>query len=164
VESKRLKFRKFTDGDFSLYFQLVSNEQVMKYTTGFATPEAKARKDFVKVLAFNKVDTDFGVYAIWDKAQTLFVGLGKLTITEAAAKEAELGYLLLPEYWGKGLGSEIATFLVAHGCSQKRLQWLTAIIDPENIASQRILEKNKFYLDRIGEWRSLPAAYYKRDL
>lgn len=76
--------------------------------------------------------------------------------------EAEVEYLLMPEHWGKGYGSEIAQALVNLGTQVDKIHSLIAIIDPENIASQRILEKQGFKWDYDGDYLGLPAAYYKR--
>lgn len=76
--------------------------------------------------------------------------------------EAEVEYLLMPEHWGKGYGSEIAQALVNLGTQVDKIHSLIAIIDPENIASQRILEKQGFKWDYVGDNIGLPAAYYKR--
>ncbi len=162
MQSERLRFQKFAEEDFSRYYQMVSQAEVMKHTTGYALSKLEAEEKFSKILAINKVDSAFGVYTVWNKEESEFIGLGKIVLDESAT-EAELGYSFLPKHWGKGYGSEVAAYLVAHTIAQKRLKFLTAVIDPENIPSRRILEKSDFYLDREGEWKGLPAAYYKRD-
>lgn len=38
---------------------------------------------------------------------------------------------------------------------------LIAIIDPENVASKKILEKHGFLWDYEGDYYGLPAVYYR---
>src|SRR5262249_51803750 len=54
--------------------------------------------------------------------------------------EVEIGYAFYPEYWGRGLATEIAAACLAHG-RRLGVPSLVAIINPENHASQRVLTK-----------------------
>ena len=36
-----------------------------------------------------------------DSITNEYIGLGHVTVNEENAKEAEIGYMLLPEHWGK---------------------------------------------------------------
>lgn len=86
-----------------------------------------------------------------------FIGLAKLKVEEKLSKEAELGYMLLPEYWGKGIGSEIARLLIEKAKEEKQLNKVTAIIDPNNIPSRKILINNGFVSDKLCEIDGLPG-------
>ena len=57
---------------------------------------------------------------------------------------AEIGYMLLPEYHGKGIISEAVKEAVNYGFNAMKLHSLEAVIDPENYASAKVLEKNGF--------------------
>lgn len=56
----------------------------------------------------------------------------------------EVGYVLMPQAWGKGYGSEVVAALVRYGFDYRRLARLNAEIDPANGASARVLEKHGF--------------------
>ncbi|WP_240521108.1 hypothetical protein [Bacillus cereus] len=51
---KKLYFNKFEPTDFNLYFQLVSNEEVMAQITERAIPLDEAKNDFTKLLKCNE--------------------------------------------------------------------------------------------------------------
>ncbi|KAG4442045.1 hypothetical protein IFR05_002439 [Cadophora sp. M221] len=74
-------------------------------------------------------------------------------------REVEIGYRLLPDYWGKGYMSEALTMFLAMwwdlDVSQKYMR-LIAAADPENLGSTRILVKHGFIK---GE---LKKAFYAR--
>lgn len=58
--------------------------------------------------------------------------------------DLRLGYLLAKEHWGKGFGSELIQGLI-HWCHEfKEIRSLVGGVDPENIGSMKVLEKNGF--------------------
>jgi [ribosomal protein S5]-alanine N-acetyltransferase len=57
---------------------------------------------------------------------------------------AEIGYLLHPAYWGKGLVSEAITVAMNYGFDVMKLHSVEANVNPANKASVRILEKAGF--------------------
>lgn len=65
--------------------------------------------------------------------------------------EAEVEYLLLLEYWGMGYGSEILRELLNKAEEMKSIQQVIGMIDPNNIASRKILLKNGFVSCKIYE-------------
>lgn len=146
---------KFGQEDFSDYFRLVGNPQVMAMITERALPEDEARADFEKLLANNALHPDFGQFKVLD-AQGRFLGLGKLALERADSRHAELGYMLLPEYWGKGVAGHLAAQLIAR-IPPKMLDGLFAIIDPANIPSRKILTNNGFCHREFREFDGLPG-------
>lgn len=149
------KFAAYTD--FSDYYLLVSNEQVMAMVTERGLPLEEARAEFETVLKRNEKYPDFGRFKIFDSATHQFIGLGKMDLSDSIAGEAELGYLLLPEYWGKGYGTEIARELMALAAATPFLHKITAIIDPANTASRKILINQGFISEYLGEIEGLPG-------
>lgn len=57
---------------------------------------------------------------------------------------AEIGYMILPEFHGKGLVPEAVTRLIKFGFEDLRLHSIEAVIDPENYASEKVLQKCGF--------------------
>jgi RimJ/RimL family protein N-acetyltransferase len=55
--------------------------------------------------------------------------------------ETEVGYLLGRAYWGKGLATEAACASVRFGFEDLGLPEIVGIVHPDNVASQRVLEK-----------------------
>lgn len=72
----------------------------------------------------------------------------------------ELGYRLLPEYWGQGLACEAVGAVVRHAFEKDGLRRLISLIDPENTASRRVAEKVGMRLE--GE--VMLPGYDRRDL
>jgi len=56
-------------------------------------------------------------------------------------EEVEVGYAFYPEYWGRGLATEIAAACLALGREQLHLKTIVAVTSLTNTASQHVLRK-----------------------
>lgn len=152
-----LTLKKFDAGDFADYYRLVSDAQVMAMITERAIPAEEARRDYEALLAANELHPDLGQFRIVDAQQSAFVGLAKLAVSPEHAESAELGYMILPTYWGQGIASQIARLLIARAKAQPGLRSLFAIIDPANAPSRKILVNNGFASREFKDFDGLPG-------
>ena len=65
--------------------------------------------------------------------------------------EIEIGYVLARRCWGRGLMLEAITASVDWSFSQLQVKRVFALIDTENVASARVLEKAGFHRQGIRE-------------
>jgi [ribosomal protein S5]-alanine N-acetyltransferase len=71
---------------------------------------------------------------------------GEVIGKAGAWKLPEVGFLLHPDHWGKGLASEAMAAMIAHvETAFPALPDLTAEVDPRNAASLRLLERLGFH-------------------
>ncbi|MFA5330161.1 MAG: GNAT family N-acetyltransferase [Prolixibacteraceae bacterium] len=152
-----LGLEKFTKNDFENYYQLVSSEKVMEMITESAITYRKAKSNFEKIIQNNDLHPIFGTYKITTDATKDFIGLAKLTINNTDCNEAELGYMLLPEYWGKGIAGRVSKKLIEIAKSEKKINRIIAIIDPKNMPSRQILIKNEFISREFIDFDGLPG-------
>ncbi|KAI9119576.1 hypothetical protein K1719_009452 [Acacia pycnantha] len=69
---------------------------------------------------------------------------------KARARSAELGYVLGSNYWGKGITTKAVKMVVEMAFAEfPDLERLEALVDVENVASQRVLEKAGFQREGI---------------
>ena len=66
---------------------------------------------------------------------------------------AEVGYMLHPDFWNKGIMKEALEAVIVYGFDTIKLHSIEARITPENIASAKLLEKTGF----------IREAYFKED-
>lgn len=67
--------------------------------------------------------------------------------------ETEVGYLLDRPYWGKGYATEAARASLEFGFKNFELDHIIALVHPENLASQRVIEKcGMAYVDTLPLW------------
>ncbi|MBG9537433.1 acetyltransferase [Bacillus thuringiensis] len=153
---QKLYFNKFEAIDFNLYFQLVSNEKVMAQITERAIPLEEAQTTFKNLINRNEKHQLFGSYKVFNSITNEYIGLGHVTVNDANVQEAEIGYMILPEHWGKRYGSRIAKELI-NIAKQTDINVLKAIIDPNNIASRKILLHVGFTSEKVCEIDGLPG-------
>ncbi|TXH23138.1 MAG: N-acetyltransferase [Chitinophagaceae bacterium] len=135
---------KLTDADFDNYYSLVKDILVMKMITNRALTLLEAQQKFQKILLSNQIQEGFGYFKIIEKNTNHFIGFCKLEILNKESTEAEIGYMLLPMFWGKGITHIVVQQLLDSVKTKKNIHKIFAVIDPQNIASQKILLKNKF--------------------
>lgn len=64
-------------------------------------------------------------------------------------KKAELGYWLMPRFWGKGIVSEVLHPVIKYWQEQKGIHRLEAFIEEGNTASIKLVEKAGFVHEGI---------------
>lgn len=161
--SMPLAFIKFTESDFLDYYRLVSDIRVMAQITEQAIPEETARLDYEKLLAENSRHEDFGSYRVVDTDLGGYIGMARISLNETNPAEAEIGYMLLPEFWGRGYGRKTVAQLLEIA-EKTELEYLTALIDPGNEASKKLLTNNQFYSTFVGMQDGLMTEFLRKDL
>jgi [ribosomal protein S5]-alanine N-acetyltransferase len=87
-------------------------------------------------------DHGFGMWMLRDATTSAVIGRAILRHLDVeGVDEIEVGYGFMPEYWGKGLATEIARECVRIGHQQLHLRSMVAITTPPNLASQRVMQK-----------------------
>jgi len=169
--SERLIQTKFVPEDYEDFKKLEMNYEVMKYIQGEASDENRAAEKFVKVMGINAQHVEFGFCCVRNRFDNSFIGLSKITAYADPENPenpnvtcAEVGYSMLPEFWGKGIASEIASRLIAYAKELGSINKLFGLVDPENAASIKVLTKFGFKFYQNGLWNNLPSATYKLDL
>lgn len=147
----RIYFEKFvSDDDFRYYLNLVSNEKVMVMNYGRVFTLEEANLIYKSMLKNNEDYEGFGYFKVFEKAANDFIGSGAITINNDFS-EAEIEYMLMPDYWEKGYGSEIVRELLKKVEGAKGIYKVIAITDPDNLASKKILLNNGFKPYKVFE-------------
>lgn len=63
----------------------------------------------------------------------------------------DVGYILHPDAWGRGLAGEAVAAVIDHVLRTRDFETLTADVDPENLASIRLLERLGFVRSGFAE-------------
>jgi len=157
---QRIYLEKLLPQNFESFFTLTGNEKVMAR----ALSNEEARKKFNYFLENNELHKSYGSFKVLEVLSSKLMGFAKLETTKEKPEEAELGYMLLPEFWGNGFGSEIAEILLEVAISDPNLTRVYANTDPNNVASRKILINNGFASEEVGEIDGLPSEIFGRKL
>lgn len=144
LETDRLFLRRVVNEDVNEIFALRSDKETMKY---IPRPLVKTMEDALAHIAMidEKIENNEGInWAITLKNDPKMIGLIGHYKIKPEHFRAEIGYMLLPEYHGKGIITEAIQETVKYGFEIMQLHSVEAIIDPENLASEKVLQKSGF--------------------
>lgn len=86
-------------------------------------------------------------------------------LIDPVSMNAELGYLLFREYWGRGYGTEAVSLAVDYAFKTLNLRKLTARVFEPNAASSAVLIKNGFRLaGKLREHQYINSMGYVSEL
>ena len=104
----------------------------------------------------------FGLWMLRDPAQGALIGRAVLRHLEVeGAAEVEVGYGFYPEFWGRGLATEVACACVRIGRDQLGLQSVVAVTLPTHTASQRVMRKAGLGYERDIIHEGLPHVLFR---
>jgi ribosomal-protein-alanine N-acetyltransferase len=87
------------------------------------------------------------------KGESKIIGTILIMNIDTTNHRAEVGYLLSPAYWRKGIVNEALRTVLNYGFNTLQLHSIEANVNPENNASIGLLEKNNF----------IKEAYFKEN-
>lgn len=140
----RLRLRPLTEADSDAIFALYSDPRVTRYLarTPMATT-ADARAAIERAAEEFAAGTAIRV-GLTPLDDDRVIGTGNLLHFDWGCRRAEVGYALVPAFWGQGLAAEVTAALVEYGFETLDLHRLEAELDPRNEASTRVLERQGF--------------------
>ena len=144
LTTSRLVLRKITTDDVPELFIIRSDERIMKHID---RPRAKTNEDvnaFINLINNFEKNNDAINWAICFKDNPKLIGNVCFWRIEKENYRAEIGYTLHYDYWGKGIMNEVIKEVINYGFKEMKLHSIEANINPENEASAKLLEKNKF--------------------
>ena len=144
LETERLFLRRLDENDVEEVLALRGNPETMKYIPRVL---AKTKEDALEHITMieDKIINNIGInWGITIKGNSKIIGIIGHYKISAENHRAEIGYMSFPKFNGKGYMSEAIKAVVNYGFENLNLHSIEAIIDPNNIASERVLQKNGF--------------------
>jgi len=142
-EAERVYLREFIESDWIGVHNYASQEQVSEHQTW--EPNSKEEsKEFVNQVFDDaqKMPRTRFTFAIVHKEDEIMIGSGEISIRCFDNKTGEISYILNPDYWGKGIATEVAKVVIEFGFSELNLHRIYATCAPKNVGSQKVLEKS----------------------
>lgn len=158
--TERLTLKRFDEDDASLLRRMGSDPAVMSSLGGVRTePETQS---YVSEQVAHWNEYGFGWWMAFDKSSGEFAGRGGIRWIEIEGREeVEVGYALLPFYWGRGLATELACESASVGFEILELERLAAVTLPTNDASKRVLRKIGMEADGIVDYHGVPHRLFE---
>ncbi|WP_293871645.1 GNAT family protein [Flavobacterium sp.] len=144
LKTARLLLRRIDENDVNEVLALRGNPETMKY---IPRPLAKNKQDALEHIALinEKIDTNIGInWGITIKGNPKIIGIIGHYKIQPENFRSEIGYMVLSEHSAKGYTTESVHAVVEYGFKQMNLHSIEAVIDSQNVASERVLQKNGF--------------------
>ena len=171
IETSRLLLRKFVKEDASMFFEVVSNDNVTRYMTN---------DSFTSITQTNRLmDYWIDLYKYpWNERYAIVLKennyvIGYIDLVEYVDDTPEIGYALNEKYWNKGYMSEALEAFSNHLFSLGYQEVILGVVK-ENIGSskvalkcgfhkyyeeERYLSDNKYYLVNLEWYKKKNPAY-----
>lgn len=108
----------------------------------------------------------FGLWILRDRPHGMVIGRAVLRHLQIeGVDEVEVGYGFMPEYWGRGLATEITRACLEIAGGELGLTSVVGITLPSNTTSQRVMQKAGLVYEReITHENGLHALFRTRQL
>ena len=137
----RVLLRPFESADASAALEVYGDELVMRYVGEGGAVAAEETSRMVEGYRRHQDEHGFAFWALVDRSTGELIGDAGL---EATDHGIELGYTVARRRWGQGLATEAARLCVRAAFGPLGLPRLVALVDVDNPASARVLEKLGF--------------------
>ncbi|MCE3280533.1 MAG: acetyltransferase, ribosomal protein N-acetylase [Bacteroidetes bacterium] len=144
ITTPRLVLREITINDAPEVFAFRSNKEAMLF---IGKPPAKSideAKELIQKFNDGLNNNDAATWGITLAGEDKIIGTIGFWRMEKDHYRAEIGYMLHPDYWNKGIASEALNAVMEHGFKDLKFHTIQAFLTPENISSSRLLEKAGF--------------------
>ncbi|MBI9036524.1 MAG: GNAT family N-acetyltransferase [Bacteroidales bacterium] len=162
-ETNRLLIRKLEVSDIAIWETFFENNNFLPFLGLDLTLNKKTQsKNWIERQLWRYENNKFGHHALIDKQTNNLIGQCGLLTQEIDNKiETEIGYHIIPEYWGKGYATEAAKKFRDYAFEKDLCNSLISIIDIRNIASQKVAEKNGMRKTKQVRYNSLDVYIYR---
>jgi ribosomal-protein-alanine N-acetyltransferase len=148
IETSRLKLRwlELTDADF--IYRLVNDHHWLRFIGDKQVDDLDGARRYIEAgpRAMYR-QFGFGLNRVALKDSDTAIGICGLLQRESLP-HPDLGFALLPEYRGQGYAREAADAILQHAYLIPHQTQITAIVNPDNLSSIKLLEKLGFRIDR----------------
>lgn len=149
LETNRFILRKLKQSDAKSIFSYLSREEVIRYYDIDKLTQQQQAVELIESILFRYNIERQLRWGITIKEQNIVIGTCGFHAIEVENFKAEIGYDLHPEYWGKGIMTEVVNKIVEYGFYQMGLNRIEAYYHPLNNASRRVLEKSGFKFEGL---------------
>ncbi len=160
--TERISAERLQQEHIDFIHRMHQDEQVMAFLGGIRSREQTA--DYMEQNLSHWEKYGYGIWVLRESSTGNLIGRGGLRNVVLGAKdEVEVAYGFLPEFWNKGFATEFAGVAVRIGLSEIGLSGVACVVHPDNLASQRILEKTGFAFEREVIYKSEPHLLFRHD-
>jgi ribosomal-protein-alanine N-acetyltransferase len=157
-QTSRLLVREFTMSDLEPLTAMHLDPEVTRFI-GLRTAE-QTRKGLCDWIAAYRA-LGFAKWAVVLRESGELIGRCGMTIEDyEGISEPELGWTFARAHWGFGYATEAAGAVMKHWFEVLKFRRIISLIDPQNVASQRVAARIGMIFERLVQWKAKPTNLY----
>lgn len=150
LETERLILRLFDPDDAPFILTLLNEPSFLRYIGDKKVRTLDdARQYILNGPRASYERHGFGLYQVELKDSHTPAGMCGL-LKRDELPDPDIGFAFLPDYWNKGFASEAANAVLNDARERLKLARILAIVNPDNDASIKLLEKLGFRFERMN--------------
>ncbi|WP_432663674.1 GNAT family N-acetyltransferase [Wukongibacter baidiensis] len=160
IDTERLTMRPFTLDDRDSIFNIMKDKEMYLYTPDEPWSGVESAEEFIKMVLWlydmnHHNFRHFFAMTIKQSGEIIgFCGIGGIAYDRS---KNEVFYSIGKDHWGKGYATEAAKAMLKYAFEELELDNIIAAVHPENIASNRVLQK--IGLKKVGVISGLPEEH-----
>ena len=141
LRTERLTLRKMLVADTADMYEYACRQDVTKYLAWYPHPDRAYTREYLQYLGSRYAIGMFYDWAVIYEPDCKMVGTCGFTSFNCTSDSAEVGYVLNPDYWGKGIASEALNCVLRFGFEELKLHRIEAKFIEENQRSLHVMQK-----------------------
>jgi [ribosomal protein S5]-alanine N-acetyltransferase len=160
LATRRFRLRRIVAEDVGVVFRGLSDPLVIAhYGVSYESLDATRRQmDWFEEIRTAGTGVWWGICR--REPDSALIGACGLNDVNAGHRRAEIGYWLLPEFWGRGVMVECLEAMLRHAFDAMGLHRVAADVDVDNHRSRRLLERLGFQLEGVRRGCELKGGVY----
>ncbi len=143
IQTNRLLLRQFVDNDIENVFKGLSHPDIIKHY-GISFDNLEATKEQMSWFADLEKDGTGIWFAVCSFDNKTFYGAGGLNNLIKEHKKSEIGFWLLPEFWGQGIMKEAMPLICNYGFDKLGLHRIEGFVEADNTNCKKAMAKLDF--------------------
>jgi len=165
LETARLKLEPFNDSHYEGLRVMDSDPNVMRYITKGIVKTPEETWEGIRRVQARWDKYGFSWWAIKEKSSNVIVGAACLQhLANVDGAPLEIGWRLVPKHKGKDYATEAAKAIIDFAAKRVKATYLVAVADPENMPSQRVMQRLDMTYKAIEQNYDAPCVVYELNI
>jgi ribosomal-protein-alanine N-acetyltransferase len=168
LETERLILREIKESDIDGMFELDTNIQVHAYLGNNPIKTKEQAAQNIQFIRTQYLARGIGRFAVIEKKSNEFIGWCGLKLCKGKEEELngvsnfiDIGYRLIPKFWGKGYASEAAIASLDFGFKTMKYECIYGAAEVANIGSNKVLQKIGLHFISEFNYKEIKANWYQ---
>jgi len=165
LETERLKLEPYNDSHYEGLRVMDNDPGVMRNINKGIVKTPEETWENIRRVQTRWQKYGFSWWAIREKSSGAIIGAACLQhLANVEGAPLEIGWRLVPKQNGKGYATEAAKAIIDFASEQIGSTYLVAVADPENIPSQRVMQRLGMTYKALEQHYDVPCVVYELKL